>query len=208
MLKKVDVPEGTAGQWEIRRFEVTKEDADFHRMRCAIRGRMHRVVTPGTYTRLTHNGSVIMSDTPVEMRGHEDAYRRAEGHVLVNGLGLGMYVDNILDKREVERVTVVEISQDVIGLVEPHLREKHGSSRLDILCGDAYTYRWPVGQTFDYAWHDIWPDICEDNLKGMERLHRRYGRRVKGQGSWSRGELERMRKRDRRARGVRSFGWR
>jgi len=200
MLKKVDVPEGISGDWKIERFEVTKEDADFHRMRCAFRGRMHRVIPAGTYTRLTHNGSVIMSDTPVELSGHLAAYHLARGHVLVNGLGLGMYVDNILDKKEVEHVTVVEISQDVIGLVEPHLREKHGSSRLDILCGDAYTYKWPRGKTFDYAWHDIWPDICEDNLEGMTRLHRRYGRRVKSQGSWSFGETRRIREGRRRER--------
>lgn len=205
MLKKVDVPEGAAGQWRIERFEVTKADADFQTMRCVIKGRMHRAIDPGVYTRLTCNGSVIMSDTPMEMRGHWEAYHQARGHVLVNGLGLGMIVDNILDKEEVERVTVLEISQDVIGLVEPHLRERHGADKLNIVLGDAYTYKWPVGQTFDYAWHDIWPDVCVDNLKGMERLHRRYGKRVKGQGSWSKRELLRMRRQERRRRG--SYGW-
>jgi hypothetical protein len=35
------------------------------------------------------------------------------------------------------------------------------------------------------AWHDVWANICEDNLPLMARLHRRYGRRVNWQGSWS-----------------------
>ena len=80
---------------------------------------LHRVVPPGEYTQLHVDNVLMMSDTPAEAWEHEDAYKRATGHVLVNGLGLGMFVHAILKKPEVTQVTVVEKSQDVVDIVWP-----------------------------------------------------------------------------------------
>jgi hypothetical protein len=33
------------------------------------------------------------------------------------------------------------------------------------------------GKRYDMVWHDIWDDICSDNLEGMAKLHRKYGDR-------------------------------
>jgi hypothetical protein len=43
------------------------------------------------------------------------------------------------------------------------------------------------------AWHDIWNDLCGDNLPLMARLNRRYGRSVEWQGAWGQSWLRRMR---------------
>jgi hypothetical protein len=50
------------------------------------------------------------------------------------------------------------------------------------------------------VWHDIWLDLCTDNLEGMGKLHRKYGRRTDWQGSWEKDRLLSHRRRE-KARG-------
>ena len=188
---KVDVPEGQSGDWRIERFTVTKEAEKFGRLRAIATGR-GRFAPAGTYTRLMRNGTLVMSDTPDEIRDHYEAIHQAKGHVLVNGLGLGVALQAMLEKPEVERVTVVEISADVIALVGPHYKAKYGD-RLEVIQADAMTWKPPKGVRYDAVWHDIWDAICSDNLDTMHTLHRRYGRRTNWQGSWGRYQCKRWR---------------
>jgi hypothetical protein len=173
---KVDVPEGEIGRFRIERFEVTDADAKFS----ALRG---RGLSPGVYTRLMCGSTLVMSDTPAEIRDHRGIIRQARGKVLIHGLGIGMVLQACLEKPEVEHVTVVELEQDVIDLVAPHYKEKY-KDRLDVLQGDAFTWKPEKGRRWDCAWHDVWDYICPDNLPEMAKLHRRFGRRVDWQGSW------------------------
>ena len=85
-----------------------------------------------------------------------------------------------------ERVTVVEVNQDVIDLVGPHYSALYGAHHVEIVHGDALTYQPPKKVRYGAVWHDIWANICPDNLPEMHKLHRRYGRRSDWQGSWSR----------------------
>lgn len=179
---KVDWPEAKCGPWKIERFTVQENNIEL--IRLALSGRS---IPPGTYTRLVHDSrGVIMSDTPAEIYDMVHAIHRAFGRVLVHGLGLGIYAMSVASKEEVNHVDVVEIDQDVIDLVGPHLKAKFGE-RISITRADAYTHSWPKGTRWDYAWHDIWDSICVDNLEEMTKLHRKYGSRVYLQDSWCRG---------------------
>lgn len=185
-IPNVTVPEGVSGAWRIERFTVSEEAAGLANVRMMFKpgGRRCR---PGTYTRLTRDGYLVMSDTPDEKRDHYWFVRQATGRVLINGLGLGMVLGAVLRKPDVEHVTVVEQSPDVIALVAPH----YASGRVTVVCADALTWQPPKGERYGAVWHDIWDDICEDNLPDMKRLHRRYGRRTRWQGSWARELCER-----------------
>ena len=185
---KVSVPEGVSGKWRVERFTVTEEAAALERIRSIFNG--GRGVPAGTYTRLTRGGEVVMSDTPDEISDHLHAIHRAHGHVLINGLGLGMVLQAVLRKPEVERATVVDNSADVIALVGPHYQAMFGD-RLTIIEADALEYKPPKGSRFGVVWHDIWDGICSDNLPDMKALHRRYGRLTEWQGSWGRELAER-----------------
>ncbi len=44
---------------------------------------------PGKYRRLSNNGEVVMSNTPMEINTCMEFIERATGRVLINGLGLG-----------------------------------------------------------------------------------------------------------------------
>ena len=197
---KVDVPEGVCGDWRVARFTVSKADASFERLRVVVTGN-RRFVREGTYTSLKRKGTLVMSDTHDEIADHLNPIRKAAGHCLVNGLGLGVVIQAMLQKPEVEHVTVIEAAKEVIELVGPHYQGRFGE-RLTIVNADAYTWQPPKGFRYNVVWHDIWDNLCEDNLPLMHKLHRKYGRRTEWQGSWGREQLESERRRRKRQGGY------
>lgn len=190
MKFKSSVPEGISGNWRVEKFEVSKEEAEFANMRAMFSSDRGRFIAPGTYTRLKRGPQLVMSDTPAEMRDARLFLRKARGNVLVNGLGLGCVVQCLLTKENVKAVTVNEISNDVISMVAPHIKDP----RLTVNHADAFIWK-PNGTRFNAVWHDIWDNITTDNLPQMKTLHRRYGRWLDSPGfqlSWCREWLERI----------------
>jgi len=186
---KVDVPRGQVGDWAVETFRVSYDEAKWHQLTMLFNGAGSRGIFPGTYTRLTHNQRVVMSDTPAEIKDHLEIIRMAEGQVLLNGLGLGLVLRACLLKSEVDHVTVIEIAPEVIELVEPHWHRWFGD-RFTVHQADALTWKPPKNTRYDVCWHDIWDELCSENLPEMHKLHRRYGHRCDWQGSWSRAEVE------------------
>src|ERR1039458_3992636 len=86
----VTVPEGELDGLRVERFTV--EEHSIKNLRLAMRGA--RQTRPGTYTKLTGDGTLWMSDTDAEKRDHMEAVRVIQrpgtNRVLINGLGLGM----------------------------------------------------------------------------------------------------------------------
>lgn len=200
---KVNVPEGETGDFSIKHVIVGSEDEKNGRMRACNPTSMGRFVPAGRYTMLYQKGSLWMSDTPDEMRDHLSPIHEAErsgGHVLINGLGIGMVAGAIASFENVTKVTVIEKSPEVIALVGPSLTEKFGS-RIEIIEADAYEFKPPKGVRYTVVWHDIWMNLCTDNLDEMAKLHRKYGRRTDWQGSWGKELLKYHRRQER------SQGW-
>lgn len=183
------VPEGKRGPWKVEKFHVTEDEIKIFNMRAS----WHpggRSMDAGDFTRLTRNGKVIMSDTRAEIRDHWDFLREAQGNVLINGLGLGVCLQILLKESDVVNITVIEQSADVIALVAPSFVRPH---RVNIIHANAFDWNPPKGMRYNAVWHDIWDDICSDNLPDMFALHRKYGRRTDWQGSWCRDLCERGR---------------
>ena len=190
---KVDSPIGKSNNWSIEQFEVTEDQAAIERIRSMFNG--GRGVPAGKYTALKRNGQIIMSDTPNEIWDLLSIIRNAKEHVLINGLGLGMVLKACLNNEKVTHVTVIENSLDVIYLVGEYFEDKY-SDKLIIVFGDAFNYKPPVNVRYGAVWHDIWDNICTDNLLGMHKLHRKYGKRTNWQGSWCRDLCEKYAKQD------------
>jgi len=199
---KVDVPEGVSGEWLVRRVTVSEEDEMSARLRCALKPqRPARYVPAGTYTQLKRGLlTIVMSDTPDEIDDFREPLNKAKGRCLINGLGLGVVANAMLMKPEVEHLTVIELSEDVIKLVGPWLVDKHGD-RVNIIHADAFMWKPPKGAFYDVVWHDIWDDISEDNLDEMKRLKLRYGRCCGWQGCWAQEHCRAQRDRVRNGRG-------
>ena len=190
---KVNVPEGVKGKWAVEKFEVKENSSG--RFHYAFEG---RPVDPGIYTRLKRIGGIdpMMSDTPAEVRDCIDFMWRAKGNVLVNGLGLGMVIGGLSRKDEVTHIDVVEIEQDIIDLVWPTYKD---DPKITLYHADAFTIEWEKGKKWDCAWHDIWQDICTDNLPEIAKLKRKYARKVGFQQAWVEDLLRRIRRRENRS---------
>jgi hypothetical protein len=196
---KVNVPEAEIGGWKIKHVIVSDEDEKGGRMRACNPSSMGRFVRAGRYTMLYNTGSLWMSDTPDEIKDHLEPIhqaRREGGNVLINGLGIGMVAGAIASLKKVTKVTIIEKSPEVIALVGPSLTEQFGS-KVEIIEHDAYTFKPPKGVRYSVVWHDIWIDLCTDNLKDMAKLHRKFGRRTDWQGSWSKELLQYRRRQER-----------
>lgn len=165
--------------WRVEQFEVSEQDSAFTRIR-AIQ-HPEEYVPPGKYERLMRGNQVVMSNTPMEYRTNLPIIHRAKGVVLLNGLGLGFVLGEILKKPEVLSVVVVEIEPEVINLIQPRFKD---DLRVSIVNADAFTYK-PTRTHYDAVWHDIWTDICVDNITQMTKLKRKYGKRCDWQGCWS-----------------------
>lgn len=144
----------------------------------------------------------VMSDTPAELEGHEHAVKYATGRVLVTGLGLGCIVQGLLAKPGVERIDVVEIDPEVIGLTGYYYG---GDPRVHIWRGSAADPNLlPADLRWDYAWHDIWSHIAPRNLNddtaehgiSYQRLFDLYDGSVEMQHAWAYEEALEMRRMD------------
>lgn len=176
---EVPVPVGISGEWRIEEFEVV--DDALGQTRAAIKRDPYEYVPPGKYKRLMRNDVVVMSNTPMEIDTNKHFIAYAKGRVLINGLGMGMVLTAILDKPEVESVTVIEASKDVIALIAPTFAN---NPKLTIINDCAFEYKPPKGVRYDAVWHDIWDELCGDNVVEMKKLHRKYARRADWQNSW------------------------
>lgn len=177
----VDIPDGKSGEWIVDTILVSEEEARFDLFNALRNG--IAPVKAGNYKRLRRGSVTVMSNTPMEVRTNLPIIMKATGNVLINGLGIGMVLTEILKKERVKSVTVVEKSEDVIKLVGPSFAN---DERVSIVHADAFEFKPPKGIKYDAVWHDIWDEICPDNLPQMKKLHRKYGKYALWQGSWSR----------------------
>lgn len=172
------VPDGVSGDWRVETFVVSQKDSDWTRIRATFHP--NEFVAAGTYKRLMRRNTVVMSNTEMELRTNRAIISAAHGRILINGLGLGVVLTAILEKPQVEHVTVVEKSDDVIKLVAPSFAK----DRVTIIHGDAFDHAPMKGERFGAVWHDIWDSICGDNLAQMRQLKQKYCRRTDWQGCW------------------------
>ena len=76
-----------------------------------------------TWHSLTEEDGVWMTALPIEQFQHDTMlYEKVYGTVLIGGLGLGYAAQLIASQPQVDRIIVVEESQDVVDLVWKHLR--------------------------------------------------------------------------------------
>jgi hypothetical protein len=166
------------GFW-IQHYEITEEEV--HRQHCRLDWTM-RGLEPGTYCvlhqRRDGHDSQWMSDTWLERYTNADFLKKATGHVLVIGLGIGLLPVALCRKVDVESVTVLEIEPQVIALVEPHIR--HPKLR-PVVQGDAFEPPPALLSVryFDAVYADIWADICSDNWETMKPLLALYRKAAK-----------------------------
>lgn len=157
------------GEWEIR----TEEYPPYRGVICQdmeIGDDFSEVPPLGFFTEtfrfpaILENGNEWMTLTPVDLDTCEEAIKEAKGKVVTFGLGLGYYAYMVSEKPEVESVTVVELSADLIRLFEKHiLPQMPNRHKIKIVNADAFLYaeKTMPEENFDIAFVDTWRDASD-----------------------------------------------
>lgn len=191
------IPEAKKGNAEIKHYTITEEESKWSSLRATINRVPFMAAAPMKTCQLRIGGAIMMSDTDMEWRTNQPFIRRAHGRVLIGGLGIGFVILPLLNNPEVESVTVIENSQDVIDLVAHHIEHP----KLTVMLGDVYEFKKHFGKDvrFDCIYFDILPSLCGDNLDEMRKLEAKYRPLLQKNGShwigsWSKEELKYMRR--------------
>ena len=126
---------------------------------------------------ILEGGNEWMTLTPVDLDTCEEAIEAAHGKVVTFGLGLGYYAYMASEKDNVESVTVVELSEDVIRLFKTHiLPQMSNGHKIRIVNSDAFEYAEKVmpSENFDLAFVDTWRDASDGapmykKMKALEK---------------------------------------
>jgi hypothetical protein len=174
----------TIGDWKIEPFNVDQKGEDSHNLRELFQG-TNRFIKKGRYNRLCFKSIVVMSDTPAEQTDHIEFFKKAKHAktVLINGLGIGMLLREILTYKKIEKIIIVEKNKEVIELTSKYFKDK----RLEIVHTDAFKY--VPNEKMDVVWHDIWAFIEKSNYKEMQQLRKNYEKIAKWQGCWCEKEV-------------------
>lgn len=156
----------------------------------------------GEYVRLmdkTKFDGCVMSDTPMEHRTNMEIIRKANGDVLIGGLGIGMILLPLIEKEEVKSITIIEKYKDIIEMIQPQLELKN---KVKIIHGDILENSFPRGTKFDTIYFDIWNYINSDVYEEMKALKKNYRRCLRSKkenpnawmGCWAEKEAKNNRK--------------
>ena len=106
------------------------------------------------------NGREWMTLQPNEMVTTWPAIKEAKGRVLTYGLGLGYFAYHAAEKPEVESVTVVDLSADVIDLFQKHILPQFPhKEKIRLVHSDAFAFAdTQMAGNFDFVFGDIWHD--------------------------------------------------
>lgn len=196
----VPITKGKMGRWTIDTFKLTAMQVRAENLANYFNGEQIMMVKPGTYTRLIRTGpkgtgTIVMSNTPMEVRTNAPFIKAAKGRVLISGLGLGMALKAVLAKPDVTSVKVIEIDGDLIHLITSGAFTRELlTGRLVIEQADALAYKPAKDERYDVAWHDIWDEIDDDNLAQMAQLTRKWQHRIPLQLCWAKEQCQKMKR--------------
>lgn len=130
------------------------------------------------FLKISEGGNEWMTLTPVDIDTCDEAIERAHGRVVTFGLGLGYYAYMVQRKPDVEEITVVELSPDVIKVFKENILPyfEH-PEKVKIVNADAFEYAEKAmpDEGFDIAFVDTWRDAGDGvpmykKMKALEHL--------------------------------------
>ena len=181
--RNVKIPNVKKGTWELKS-ETYPAYRGVIAADMIIRDDFSEVPPLGFFTEdfvfpaVLEDGNEWMTLTPVDLDTSDEAIERAHGKVVTFGLGLGYYTYMASMKDEVESVTVVERSEDIIRLFKELILPKfEHKEKIRIVCSDAFEYAEKImpGEEFDFAFVDTWRDASDgapmyERMKALEHL--------------------------------------
>lgn len=175
--KTVRFPNVTHGKWELRQHSYAPYEP-FVRTHPVVTKDLCEIPQIGyfdvefPFPAILENGIEWMTITPNEVETMREPIAKSRGKVLTLGLGLGYFAFHASEKPEVERVTVVERSRDVIEIFKTYLLPQFPhADKIEIVEADAFLYMQKElpRRGFDYVFADLWHD-ASDGLEMYRKL--------------------------------------
>lgn len=174
---RIKIPEVTRGRWELKKENYPPyRGVICHDM--ILKDNFAEIPPLGFFTErfefpaVLEDGNEWMTLTPVDLDTCEQAIDRARGRVVTFGLGLGYYAFMVSEKTEVESITVVEKSSDVIELFNTYILPQFTHpEKVKIVNEDAFLYAEHTmpKEKFNIAFVDTWRD-ASDGAPMYERM--------------------------------------
>lgn len=141
-----------------------------------------RIVKTDDYYTLEHtNGEHIMNTSKVLTDDYEDFISKAEGSILLGGLGMGYLVKRLLEKSKVTDITVIEINKDLIDFISSLVDD----NKVTIINQDIFTWKCPKEKHYDYAFYAIWKSIFQKGMNNdINNIKNRYKDSISYQEAW------------------------
>ncbi|WP_010096228.1 hypothetical protein [Ornithinibacillus scapharcae] len=120
--------------------------------------------TEFVYPAVLENDRIWMTITPNEIETMKEAVDRATGNVLTYGLGLGYYAYMVSEKETVERVTIVDMNEDVVNLFKTHILPQFThADKITIIQADAFEHaKYDLAKgNYDFVFTDLWHDVSD-----------------------------------------------
>lgn len=117
-----------------------------------------------SYPAVMEDGHEWMAIKPNETETIRFAVESAHGKVVTFGLGMGYYPYLVHLKSNVDSITIVERSEDVIALFKTHIMPQFAHpEKVRIVCSDAFEYaeKQMPAENYDYAFADTWRDVSD-----------------------------------------------
>lgn len=135
------------------------------------------------YPAVLENGNEWMTLLPNEIESMKADINKVSGNVVTFGLGLGCYAYMVSLKDNVESVTIVEKSQEVIDMFTTHILPQFKyKNKVKVIKSDAFDFvKNNMSSThFDYAFVDIWHDISDGvDLYTEFKRYEKYAKNTK-----------------------------
>lgn len=164
-FKNIKIPEDVRGKWAFKKeFLAPYEPFVCRDFKVLPDGRMLPQIAffkeKYPFPAVLENGREWMTLQPNEMVTTWPAIEKARGRVLTFGMGLGYFTYHAAQKPEVESVTVVDISEDVLDLFRTHILPQFpNKEKIRLVCKDAYAFaEEDMAGNFDFVFADIWHD--------------------------------------------------
>ena len=118
---------------------------------------------------------IVMSSSKMEQKTNEKVIEKANGKILIAGLGLGMILFQLQEMKNVEKITVVEKSLELISFIKMIVGDKL-SEKINIVNSDIFKYE--TDEKFDLIYFDIWNNVCGDNWEDMIELKMKFKKNI------------------------------
>lgn len=172
----LSIPEATVGGHSIKHVEkpanVRLSTAN---SRCQMFGQESRIIEYANRTTWhelsSEKDGVWMTDLPCEQAQMESCVEAARGRVLIGGLGIGLAPALLAKNPDVETITIVEQSAEIIELVAHTLPD-----RVEVIHEDLFVFLTDLKQDtetpggdafFDFGLYDIWQGDGESTFFDM-----------------------------------------